>query len=99
MKLSKLHQVMTIISSYNCLFFSLRRISKLPPMTQLKVNFCNKLLGGKSTIIHRLGDVVNCKEVYEKYGNERKYKVKPKKKRRRPRPVRPDVSLFVVGIN
>lgn len=65
-------------------------------MTQLKVNFCNKLLGGKSNIIHRLGDVVNCREVYEKYGNERKYKVKnQKKKRKRLRPVRPEVSNFV----
>lgn len=76
------------------LFFSLKRISKLPPMTQLKVNFCNKLLGGKSSIIHRLGEVVNCKEVYEKYGNERKYKLKkPKDKRKKFRPVRPEVVL------
>ena len=63
-------------------------------MTQLKVNFCNKLLGGKSSIIHRLGDVVNCKEVYEKYGKERNYKVKkPKDKRKKFRPVRPEVVL------
>ena len=80
--------------------FSLRRISRLPPMTQLKVNFCNKLMGGKSTIIHRLGEVVNCKEVFEKYGNERKYKVKkPKKKRNRLRPVRPEVGCLLIAIN
>lgn len=63
-------------------------------MTQLKVNFCNKLLGGKSNIIHRLGDVVNCREVYEKYGNERKYKVKKQKKRKRLRPGRPEVVSY-----
>ena len=33
----------------------------------MKVQFCNKLLGGKSQIIHSLGSVVNCQEVYDRY--------------------------------
>ena len=46
---------------------SLRRISQLSPLEQMKVQFCNKLLGGKSQIIHSLGSVVNCQEVYDRY--------------------------------
>ena len=58
-------------TNFECKFHgcisSLRRISQLSPLEQMKVQFCNKLLGGKSQIIHSLGSVVNCQEVYDRY--------------------------------
>ena len=43
--------------------FSLRRISKLSPLAQLKVQFCQKLIEGRSSMLQGLGNVVNCNEV------------------------------------
>jgi len=54
----------------------LRRISKLPAMTKMKINFCNGLLGNKSPIVHALGDAVNCKEVFSRFGKDRNFRTK-----------------------
>jgi hypothetical protein len=54
----------------------LRRISKLSPMTKMKINFCNGLLGNTSPIVHTLGDAVNCKDVFSRFGKDRKSKTK-----------------------
>ena len=48
----------------------------LPSMTAMKINFCNGLLGNRSPIVHALGDAVKCKEVYSRFGKERKSKTK-----------------------
>ena len=45
-------------------------------MTKLKINFCNGLLGNTSPIIHTLGDAVNCKDVFSRFGKDRKSKTK-----------------------
>ena len=60
----------------------------MSPLEQMKVQFCNKLLGGKSQIIHSLGSVVNCQEVYDRFGKERRFRTK-KKRRRHPQHGRP----------
>jgi len=65
----------------------LRRISKLSPMTKLKINFCNGLLGNTSPIIHTLGDAVNCKDVFSRFGKDRKSKTKGQ--------LVPEVSNFI----
>ena len=67
MRLSKSTKSLENSLNTNTFFHcSLRRISNLSPLAKLKVQFCEKLIEGKSSMLQGLGNIVNCNEVLKR---------------------------------